>query len=70
MKIKFKQSVYVVSEKRIFNVNDEFDFSDEQSKDLVKAGFAELIKEEAPVAVATPEDKPKSKRKARQEVGE
>jgi hypothetical protein len=46
MKIKFTQSVYVLSEDRVFNVGDELKIDEVVGKDLIKANMAIEIKPE------------------------
>lgn len=43
MNVKFKQSVYLNNENRVFNVNDEAKLDKKQAIDLINAGYAEEV---------------------------
>ena len=70
MKLKFKQSVYIVSENRIINAGEEIEINNvEQAKNLIEVGFAEeVVIKETPIKktiVKTSEEvveKPKRKK--------
>jgi hypothetical protein len=58
MKLKFKQSIFVLSENRVVGTNEVIEIKDKVAQEFIDAQYAEKFEQETPSKKVVKEDKP------------